>query len=137
MARDVRWKQRLENFGRAVTLLAEPLARDSQTLSALEREGVIQRFKVALELAWKALKDHLEGEGLVIEPKTPRNVIRCAVATRVLSDDRVWMDMIDQRNLLSHTFDCATAEQTFGAIRERYFEAIVELYRRLLERSRT
>lgn len=137
MAHDERWKQRLEILGRAVTSLGEPLSRDPRSLNALEREGTIGRFKIALELAWKTLRDYLEREGRDIGPITPRNVIRSAVATGVFADERTWMDMIDQRNRLSHAFDCETAERTFLAIRERYFAAIHELYQWLLERSKT
>ena len=80
MTVDVRWRQRFQNYDRAVRLLREPFERDVATLSALEREGTIQRFEVALELGWKTMKDYLEHEGRTLLPVTPRNVVKEAFA---------------------------------------------------------
>lgn len=128
MTRDIRWKQRFQNFDRAVVLLREPLKRGIDTLSALEKEGTIQRFEFALELAWKTLKDYLEHEGTVIEPVTPRTVIKEAFAAKILGDGQVWIDMLDHRNVLSHTYDSATFEKAVQAIDKRYSVAIDALH---------
>ena len=127
MAEHVRWKQRFQNFDRAVILLREPIARGVATLSVLEREGTIQRFEVAIELAWKTLGDYLEYEGETLEVVTPRNVIKEAFSARVIEDGQVWMDMLDHRNLLSHTYDQTVFEKAVLAIRDRYLAAFEEL----------
>ncbi|HYU36244.1 MAG TPA: nucleotidyltransferase substrate binding protein [Thermoanaerobaculia bacterium] len=134
MQQDTRWKQRFQNFDRAVVLLREPFERGVPTLSNLEKEGTVQRFEFTVELAWKTLKDYLEHEGQVIDPVTPRNVIKAAFAARILSDGQVWIDMLDHRNLLSHTYDEATFDTAVLAIRDRYLAAIEELHLWLLER---
>ncbi len=150
MQQDIRWMQRFQNFDRAVVLLREPIERDVAMLSNLEKEGTIQRFEVAVELAWKTLKDYLEYEGRVIEPVTPRNVIKegfgrsrpswatrhlhvLCFAARILRDGQVWIDMLDHRNLLSHTYDAAVFDKAVLAIRDRYLDAIEELRLWLLE----
>jgi len=135
MQQDIRWKQRFQNFDRAVVLLREPFERDVATLSNLEKEGTIQRFEFTVELAWKTLKDYLEHEGQIIDPVTPRNVIKEAFAARILSDGQVWIDMLNHRNLLSHTYDEATFDMAVLAIRDRYKAAIEELHLWLMERS--
>jgi nucleotidyltransferase substrate binding protein (TIGR01987 family) len=135
MSFDIRWKQRFQNFDRAVLLLREPIERGIETLSVLEKEGMIQRFEVALELAWKTLKDYLEYEGKVIIPVTPRNVIKEAFAARILSDGQVWIDMLDHRNLLSHTYDSITFEKAVLAIRDLYYPAIERLHEWLTSRE--
>lgn len=127
MIEDIRWKQRFQNFDRAVILLREPMERIAG-LSNLEKEGTVQRFEVALELAWKTLKDYMEFEGHVIKPLTPRNVIKEAFRARILSDGQVWIDMIDHRNLLSHTYDEVTFEKAVLSICDRYLPAIEELH---------
>jgi nucleotidyltransferase substrate binding protein (TIGR01987 family) len=134
MAADIRWKQRFQNFDRAVVLLREPIERDVTTLSNLEKEGTIQRFEFAVELAWKTLKDYLEYQGKVFTPATPRSVIKEAFAARILSDGQVWIDMLDHRNLLSHTYDEATFDKAVLAIRDRYLIALEELHIWLMER---
>ena len=42
---DIRWQQRFKNFQRAFLLLREALEKEPETLSQLEKEGIIQRFK--------------------------------------------------------------------------------------------
>ena len=124
---DIRWRQRFENFRRAFDLLGEPIRRGVASLSALEQEGTVQRFEVTLELAWKTLKDYLEAEGLTVEPVTPRAVIKAAVAARILQDGKIWLDMLDHRNLLSHTYDEATFTDAVHTIQERYFPVFAAL----------
>jgi nucleotidyltransferase substrate binding protein (TIGR01987 family) len=133
MPQDIRWEQRFQNFDRAVVLLREPFERDVTTLSNLEKEGTARRFKFTLELAWKTLKDYLDHEGQVIDPVTPRNVIKEAFVSRILSDGQVWIDMLDHRNLLSHTYNEATFDAAVLAIRDRYLAAMEELHRWLMK----
>ena len=135
MAPDVCWKQRFQNFDRAVVLLREPMERGIDTLSGLERDGTVRRFEFALELAWETLKDYLEHEGKVIQPVTPRSVIKEAFAAQILSDGQVRIDMLDHRNLLSHTYDLDTFEKAVRAIRDRYHAAIEDLHAWFMERS--
>ena len=134
MELDIRWKQRFQNFDRAVVLLREPIERDITTLSNLEKEGTIQRFEFAVELAWKTLKDYMVHEGKVIAPVTPRNVIKEAFAASIIRDGQVWIDMLDHRNLLAHTYDEATFDKAVLAVRDRYLSAIEELHLWLMER---
>jgi len=124
---DIRWKQRFQNFDRAVHLLSEALAQGPSALSQLEKEGTIQRFEVCLELAWKTIKDYLEHSGVVVQPVTPRQVIKDAFAAKILPDGQVWIDMLDHRNLLSHTYDGSELERAIIALTSRYrpaFEAL-------------
>ncbi len=124
MSQDIRWVQRYEHLDRAVTLLHEPFAGDVARLSALEQEGTLHRFEFVLELSWKSMKDYLEHEGQVIHPLTPRQVIKEAFAAGLIADGQVWIDMLDHRNLLSHTYDAATFTQAVLALRDRYLVAI-------------
>ena len=86
MNSDTRWKQRFQNFDRALVLLREALERGPGVLSNLEKEGVIQRFEYTFELAWKTIKDFLEEGGLIISPLTPRQVLKDAYVAKVLAD---------------------------------------------------
>jgi len=135
MKSDIRWKQRFDNFARAFVLLREVCKRGVDSLSQLEKEGAIQRFEVAFELAWKTLKDYLEENGLVVNPITPRNVIKEAFAAKLLEDAQVWIDMMLHRNLLSHTYDIKVFEAVLRTVEERYFPSFERLHEFLLTRS--
>ncbi|HEV7925429.1 MAG TPA: nucleotidyltransferase substrate binding protein [Verrucomicrobiae bacterium] len=132
---DIRWKQRFQNFGRGFVLLREALERKPESLSMLEKEGVIQRFEYTFELAWKTIKDYLEEGGLVISPVTPRQVIKEAFAAKVISDGDVWIRMLDNRNLLSHTYDSSVFEQAVEAIAAQYLSAMAKLHEFFLKKS--
>jgi nucleotidyltransferase substrate binding protein (TIGR01987 family) len=134
MSDDIRWKQRFQNFDRAFVLLREAFEGE-RVLSALEKEGVIQRFEYTCELAWKTLKDYLETSGTVISPVTPRQVIKEAFAAKIIPDGQVWINMIDHRNLLSHTYDFSVFEQAVEAIAEHYLPAMEKLHAFFLEKG--
>ena len=134
--RDIRWKQRYQNFDRASQLLRTALYEQSlEQLNELEREGVIQRFEYSYELAWKTMKDYLEESGVVILPVTPRNVIKQAFTAGVIADGQVWVDMMLHRNLLSHTYDFSKFNEVLEALVNRYLKAFEELHEWLMERK--
>jgi len=62
---DVRWLQRLDNYGRALATLqrAAAIARQ-RALSELEEQGLIQAFEFSHELSWLLLKDFLADQGV-------------------------------------------------------------------------
>ena len=125
---DIRWKQRFENFDRSYVLLRSALENGPEALNALEKEGVIQRFEYYFELAWKTVKDYLEASGLVFATVTPRQVLKDAFAAKILKEGPVWMDMLDRRNLLSHTYDSTQFSIALDAIHRRYLNALAELH---------
>ena len=131
MSREVRWHYRFRNFSRAYTLLREAMERKVAELNELEREGAIQRFEYTFELAWLTLKDRLEYARVTLSEITPRNVIREAFAAKLIADADAWMDMLVDRNLMSHTYDFARIEAVIENIRSRYLAVLDNLYQRL------
>ena len=132
---DIRWKQRFQNFDRAFVLLREALEEGPERLNQLEREGVVQRFEYCFELAWKTVKDFMEYSGVVFSTVTPRQVLKDAFAAKVLSDGQVWIDMLDHRNLLSHTYSRNSFEVAVNAIHARYLPAMAVLHDELLTKT--
>ena len=133
MAQEIRWHYRFRNFSRAFSLLREAVDAQIDELSQLEREGVIQRFEFTFELAWQLLKDRLEYDGIVFGPVTPRNVIREAISARMIDQGETWIDMLVDRNNMSHTYNFATFERVIGNIQSQYLPILNDLYQRLLE----
>ena len=125
---DIRWRQRFENFDRALGLLREALANGQENLSPLEQEGAAQRLEYTLELAWKCMKDYLEDSGVTISPATPRQVIKEAFVAKIITDGQTWIDMLNHRNLLSHTYDFAVFEEAIRATEDRYLPTLQSLH---------
>jgi nucleotidyltransferase substrate binding protein (TIGR01987 family) len=135
MRNDIRWKQRFENFERAFLLLQEAFKKDPSEMSDLEKEGVVQRFEYTFELAWKTLKDYLDYSGVNFDQITPRSVIKEAFAAKIIKDGQTWIDMLEQRNLMSHTYDSGTFETVFRSISQHYLVALEQVFTWLKEKT--
>lgn len=125
---DIRWRQRFENFDRALALLRQALANGQESLSPLEQEGAAQRLEYTLELAWKCMKDYLEDSGVTVSPATPRQVIKEAFVAKIITDGQTWIDMLNHRNLLSHTYDFAVFEEAIRATEDHYLPTLQALH---------
>ena len=131
-ADEIRWRQRFDNFQKAFLLLKEALEeKPIDEYSKLEQEGIIQRFEYTFELAWKTIKDKLFYEGY--DEKTPRAVIRRAFEVEFITeeDTEIWLDSLDKRNILSHTYNEDAAREALEAIRDNYYPVIKQVYRSL------
>ncbi|HHW55140.1 MAG: nucleotidyltransferase substrate binding protein [bacterium] len=129
--KEVRWRQRYENFDRAYKQLHAAL-KEFDNLNVLEKEGLIQRFEYTFELAWKTVKDFLEGQG--VSANFPREVIKQAFHYGVIKDGEVWMDMLEKRNLLAHTYNEERFNLALKKIKEEYFAAITQVHEYLGEK---
>ena len=135
MEKDIRWIQRLDNFQKAVSLLLEVQSMDLNELSQLEKEGVIQRFEYTLELGWKTLKDKMESDGLILDRISPKVVVKEAFQAKYIDQIEVWLEMINDRNLLSHSYDLETFESVIPEIQAVYAPLLAELAQNLSDMS--
>lgn len=130
---DIRWEQRFANFKQALAKLAEVIkGRDMETLSELEKEGLIQRFEYTYELAWKTLQDFLRSKGYV-DVKGPNPVLTQAFQDGYISDEEGWRRLKKARELTAHTYNTDTAEEIVVAIFATYFNLLKQLERKLEE----
>ncbi|MYI07222.1 MAG: nucleotidyltransferase [Gemmatimonadetes bacterium] len=127
-----RWRYRFRNFSRAYSRLQEAAEANPAELSDLEREGLVQRFEYTFALAWKTMKDRLEHDGMRVEPRpTPRNVIRTAFETGMIGDGQAWIDMLTDRNAMSHEYDAEAFEAVADKVHQRYLGLFGELWKLL------
>lgn len=132
MNADVRWKQRFENFQKALQKLVDAVDyiknNDSKAeivLDEIIKEGLIQRFEYTHELAWNVMKDYATYQGNTTVGGS-RDATREAFQLQLMSDGAVWMDMIGSRNKTSHTYNEATADEIYLKILNDYFPAFLE-----------
>jgi nucleotidyltransferase substrate binding protein (TIGR01987 family) len=128
---DIRWRQRFDNFQRALQVLERgvELARQ-RPLSELEQQGLIQGFEFSHELAWNLLKDYLQYQGITGIIGS-RDATRLAFQNGLILDGETWMAMIKARNQSSHTYNVDQAQTIahdvidrfaplFGTLRDRF-----------------
>ncbi len=85
---------------------------------------IIKRFEFTYEMSWKTIKRLLSFLG--IEVKSPRGAFQEAYAQGIITDETVWLDMIEQRNLSSHVYDEYEVMDILDK-KERYKEAFDSL----------
>ena len=127
---DIRWKQRFDNLQRAYQRLRWALEIHQQDPdNDLIRMAVIKAYEFTFELSWKTLKDFLAYNG--IDAKLPREVLKQAFATGLVSDGQLWIDMLEERNLMAHTYDDTRARIAVDQIQERYLGGLQQLHNML------
>jgi nucleotidyltransferase substrate binding protein (TIGR01987 family) len=117
---DVRWIQRLGNYKKALGHLKSAVDLcNSRELSDLEQQGMVKAFEFTFELAWNVMKDYLFEMGIsnIVGSK---GAIRQAFANDLIGNGQVWMDMIDSRNLVSHTYNEDVALELVNSIKDKY-----------------
>lgn len=119
----VRWHERFEHFQKAHDLLKAAVLEADQ-LNRLEKEGLVKRFEYTFELAWKTLKDYLESQG--ITASFPREVIKTAFLYNLITDGELWMEMLENRNIMVHTYDEERFLAVIVKITLRYFPALTQ-----------
>jgi len=127
MPEDIRWKQRFNNYLKALQTLTDAVKlAEERELSTLEAQGVIQSFEFTHELAWNVLKDYLEYQG-VSDIVGSRGAVREAFKNGLLEDGETWMTMIKDRNLSFHTYDLERAQEIVERILEEYHPAFLKM----------
>lgn len=131
MKEQVRYRQRLENFGKALDNLNEALAlKNERALSKLETQGLLKSFEFTYELAWKSMKDYLEYQGITGIVGS-RDSFRLALQNSLICNGESWQEMVSDRNLLSHDYD----EKVANAIAERVvgYAKLLNAYKCVME----
>jgi nucleotidyltransferase substrate binding protein (TIGR01987 family) len=78
-------------------------------------------LEFVIELFWKTLKRALEYEGKTT--KTPRETLKETYAVGWISDETLWLDMLDCRNETSHLYlDPALVDAMYDRIKNYYPE---------------
>ena len=130
---DIRWKQRFENLQSAYQRLQHAIEVNAQTPdNDLIQMALIKAFEMTFELSWKTMKDYLNYNG--IDVKLPREVIKQAFANDIIVNGQLWMDMLEDRNLMAHTYDEARAIKAVNHICQHYIAGLNDLHQYLLAR---
>jgi len=122
--KEIRWQQRFVNLERAFKQLKDAINRFDD-LDDLSKEGLVQRFEYTFELSKNTIKDYLESKGEI--EKYPRDIIKKAFQLQIIENGEIWIEMLEKRNIMSHTYDQATFVEIVTSIKDRYFVEIENL----------
>lgn len=121
--KETRWKQRYNELSKSFAQLSKALEIASP--DEIYRAGIIQFFEMTLELSWKTLKDYLESQEIIVY--SPREAIQIAFQNEIIENGHTWIDALQKRNLMSHTYDESRALEAEDLIRNVYFLEIKKL----------
>ena len=103
----LRAEDALYNFSNALKKFIEVVDNENfykkEGIADIYLDVLVKRFEFSYEMAWKALKRYLDFIG--IAATNPRMVFKEAYAQQIISNEDIWLDMIEQRNLSSHIYD--------------------------------
>lgn len=128
-----RYQQKVNTAEKALGTLFDVL--DLQDVSVIERDAAIQRFEYSFEAVWKAVRAYLfEFEG--IDAASPKKVLRESRNVSLLSDEQtaLGLEMVDDRNLTSHTYHEGLAQRIFERL-DRY-ASLMQLWLHAVQQKR-
>ena len=103
--------QKVEKALKALEVIVQkPMDEDRSNIDA-----TIQRFEFTIELFWKLLKKLLLSKGVLTQ--YPRDVLQEAYAGNLIDDEQVWLNMMNDRNQTSHSYDEELANQIYERIK--------------------
>ena len=122
---------KLQDYHRAMKRL-QVAVNSKPDANGIYLDATIQRFEFCFELAWKLMKAMLDYEG--IEASSPRSSIREGWKQAMIDNAEDWLQMQEQRNLSSHTYNESTAQDIYEKIRSKYIDLLTAFEQEAAER---
>jgi nucleotidyltransferase substrate binding protein (TIGR01987 family) len=118
----------MDKLDEAIKFYTENKDTQDKTIKVVSQTALIKTFEFTFELSWNLMKDYLEYDG-VSDISGSRDAIRKAFASGLIEngDEREWLNIVNDRNLSSHTYNENVALELSQKIVERYYE----LFKRL------
>lgn len=107
-------KQAIKRLNEALSLQKTKISRDSAIL----------RFQLCFDLAWKAIKVYIKAQGL--DCYSPKSCFQTAFQLGLIEYEEKWLEMIEDRNRIAHTYAEETAERIYSRLKD-YFKLLKDL----------
>jgi nucleotidyltransferase substrate binding protein (TIGR01987 family) len=118
---DAQWI--IDDFAAALAQLHSALSEPAKI--DLIKAGCIQYFEFSFELGWKACKVVSAEQGLP-DCLSPKACLRQAFTQGWIEDEATWLEMLDARNRMAHTYDARKALEIYGSL-SRFLPALQNL----------
>jgi len=123
---------KLNNFSSALVKLDEALKEKGYSLCL---DGTIKRFEFTFEMGWKALRKFLFYEGT--DCTSARDCIKKAYQSGFVKEEKIWLNILDDRNAVTHIYDEKAAAKIYKRFKETYLEEFKKLEKLLKEKLST
>lgn len=116
-----------ESFKKAYEKLSEFINTDNGTEK--DRAAIIHAYEYTFELWWKSLQRYLQDYETISE-HGPGSTIRNATQYGILEDGTAYMDMLRDRNLISHTYKENVAIEIHERITSKHIKTLTKFIER-------
>lgn len=123
-------KDTIENCHRTLFTLKDFLHIAGDQNNDFARAAVIQAFEFTYEVYWKTFQKLAREQGAIAAG--PKPAIAYAFQAGILSDQSMWLDIINDRNMTTHTYHEEISKQIYGRIKNDYLKAFEQAYDSLL-----
>lgn len=90
--------------------------------------GIIDKFFIQFELAWKVLKELLRYEGRsIVGSGSPREIIKASYEIYDFLEEDAWISMLRDRNNMTHIYDGNEARELAKKILDCYIPIFVHM----------
>lgn len=97
------------------------------------RDSVIQRFEFTYELSHKTLREFMNYMGISTENTFPRSIFKKAYANHIIDDDKLWINLMEDRNRTSHVYSEDMSNNIADRIKNEYVFAIGKMINKIEE----
>ncbi len=112
---------RYNSFQNSLASLKEAKDRDKNDSFVLS--GTAMKFTLTFDIAWKLMGDIIRCEHKIVDYATgsPKETLKKAKSLGLIDDD-IWLNMLDDRNNLTHDYDYLIVSEKFDEIIDKYIE---------------
>ena len=112
--------KKYENFCAALTNLRAVFDYE-EPYNNVVLTGMVALYEICFEQSWKAMKailtEHGYAEGLTGSPKM---IIKLAYSAGMINDEEKWLEMLDSRNDITHSYNEEIAFQIINHTKKDY-----------------
>ncbi|TDT72387.1 nucleotidyltransferase substrate binding protein (TIGR01987 family) [Hypnocyclicus thermotrophus] len=123
--------KQLSNFNIAIDSLKQGIEvyKESQN-DALILDGILKRFELCYEFAWRLIKSYLEYKGLDIS-NDPKISIKQGYKNDIIDNGDKWLEMLLDRNKIMYVSNSEIKIKIFYSIRDNYIYLLSSLYNKM------
>jgi len=94
--------------------------------------ALFKDLSLPFELLWKTLRLFLLDQG--INTNSPKEVLKETFRFGLIKDEKLFLDMLDDRNQTSHIYSEEVSKEIFERIRKKYSTALKKLVKGIKEK---
>ena len=126
--------KKLENFTNSLSILADADFKFAER-NDIYRIGIIGKFNLTFELAWKALQEIMRIHSVEgAATGSPREILQLGYKIGFINDSEVWLLMLKKRNTSVHIYNEDEIDEMIMLIRDSFIPAFIVLRNMLVKK---